>query len=318
MIRRNHPIAARSLVKFSALILLTLGLIGWGSWTYLLTSPAQADSVTLTLPPGSSVLKVGQLLQAHNLIRSARVFQLYVRLNSLSIQAGDYTLEPQSLPALALALTSGRQAEIRVTIPEGYRREQIAELFSAKLSLDPQAFLNATEGLEGYLFPDTYSFLQGTSVATAVETLQANFEKKARSLNLTADDVTLASIIEREALTPAEKPVVSGILKNRLAAGWPLEVDASIQFIMGKSGDWWPTPLLGDRSRKSLYNTYQNRGLPPGPICNPGLLSLQAAAAPASTPYFFYLHDQDGRIHYATTNAEHEANIAKYITRASR
>ncbi len=314
MTHQKSRTVARSLAKYSLLGVFILLVAGAVYWRYLLSSPSQSNTLhSLTIPPGSSVLKIGQILSSSGLIRSPRAFQLYVRLQNLSLQAGDYTLTPAPLPEIARTLTQGRQNEIKLTIPEGYRREQIAELVASKLDLDATKFNEATLDLEGYLFPDTYSFTPDATIQSVVERLQANFELKARDLNLTKDDVILASIIEREALTKAEKPVVAGILMNRLKEGWPLEVDASIQYIMGKPGGWWPTPLLGDRKLKSPYNTYLNRGLPPAPIGNPGLISLSAVKNPEKSDYYFYLHDKNGGIHYARTNAEHEANIVKYI-----
>ena len=315
MTHRKKHIDARSLVRFSLVSLALLAIFGIATWQYLLTPPNNGSQVTLNIPPGSSVLKIGQILYDNNLIRSPRVFQLYIRFNNISLQAGDYSLSPAKLPLIAQSLTQGKENEIRITIPEGYRREQIAELLEQKLTIDPLEFMNATTELEGYLFPDTYSFNEGSTVSNVVARLEQNFETKARDLNLSREDVILASIVEREALSVAEKPVVAGILKNRLADGWALEVDATIQYIMGKSGDWWPTPLLGDRTRKSAYNTYLNRGLPPGPIGNPGLVSLKAVKNPEKTEYYFYLHDKTGTIHYAKTNAEHEQNIARYISK---
>lgn len=316
MTTRKSRTAARSLAKFSFLVVIVTLLLGIFLWRYYTTPPSIAPSrVQISIPSGSSVLKIGEILAANNLIRSPRAFQLYVRTKNLSLQAGDYTLDKASLTEIANTLTKGRENEIKVTIPEGYRREQIAELLASKLGIDPKEFISKTDELEGYLFPDTYSFVKDSTAEDIIQRMQDNFELKARNQNLTREDVVLASIVEREALTPAEKPIVAGILKNRLRDGWALEVDASIQYIMGKPGDWWPTPLLGDRSRKSPYNTYQNRGLPPGPIGNPGLVSLSAVKNPAPTDYYFYLHDKSGGIHYAATNAEHEANIAKYITK---
>ncbi len=314
MTRKMARTAGHSLVKFSLVIILILGLGGWGTWQFFSTSPTSSKaSLSITIPPGSSVLKVGQLLSDQGLIRSPRVFQLYVRLNNLSIQAGDYTLTPANLPTLAAKLTSGRKNELRVTIPEGYRREQIAEVVEAKLAIDQKEFLTLSKGLEGTLFPDTYSFVEGATAADVIKVMTENFAKKTSDLELSINDIILASIVEREALTPAEKPVVAGILKNRLNDGWALEVDATIQYIMGNSKEWWPIPLLGDRKRTSPYNTYLNRGLPPAPIGNPGLVALSAVVSPKSTPYYFYLHDKTGVIHYAVTNAEHEANVDKYI-----
>lgn len=314
MTHKKGRTGALSLARFSLVVLTLLAIMGIATWQYLLTPPQVGSQVTLTIPSGSSVLKIGQILYDNNLIRSPRLFQLYIRLNNISLQAGDYSLSPAKLPLIAQSLTQGRENEIRITIPEGYRREQIAELLEQKLGLSKAEFMSVTNELEGYLFPDTYSFSEGSTTTDVVARFEQNFETKARDLNLRSEDVILASIVEREALTVAEKPVVAGILQNRLRDGWALEVDATIQYIMGKPGNWWPTPLLGDRTRKSGYNTYLNRGLPPGPIGNPGLVSLQAVKNPEKTDYYFYLHDKSGIIHYARTNAEHEANIAKYVS----
>ncbi|RIK51960.1 endolytic transglycosylase MltG [Candidatus Microgenomates bacterium] len=315
MTHKKGRTAALSLARFSLVVLALLTVFGIATWQYLLTPPKDGSQVTLTIPPGSSVLKIGQILYANNLIHSPRLFQLYIRLNNISLQAGDYSLSPAKLPLIAQSLTQGKENEIRITIPEGYRREQIAELLAQKLGLNRADFMSTTTELEGYLFPDTYNFSEGSTVADVVNRLESNFEVKARELNLSREDVILASIVEREALSIAEKPIIAGILQNRLRDGWALEVDATIQYIMGKPGDWWPTPLLGDRNRKSAYNTYLNRGLPPGPIGNPGLVSLSAVKNSEKTDYYFYLHDKSGVIHYAKTNAEHEQNIARYISK---
>ncbi|MBI4033134.1 MAG: endolytic transglycosylase MltG, partial [Candidatus Blackburnbacteria bacterium] len=141
--------------------------------------------------------------------------------------------------------------------------------------------------------------------------------------------VTLASIVERETLTDEERPIVAGILLKRLEAGWPLQADATLQYAIAsvnctlrketsaaqsvKCEDWWPIPSSEDKKIKSLYNTYLNRGLPPGPIANPGLSSIKAVVSPQDSPYWFYLHDGNGKIHYAKTSEEHAENIRKYL-----
>lgn len=315
MTHRKRPTDARSLVRFS---LLFFGIfIIWALWNWIM-SPVDpsANFNAIEIKSGSSVKAIAKTLKSNNIIRSENLFVLYVRFKDLKLKAGDYTLSAsQSIPELAQSLTTGRENEIRVTIPEGYRREQIAEVIETKLGIKQLDFLSASKGIEGTLFPDTYSFSKDAIAMDVVKVMTDTFVKKTASLDLSQDDIILASIVEREALTPAEKPVVAGILKNRLADGWALEVDATIQYIMGKSGDWWPVPLLGDRKRVSPYNTYLNRALPPAPIGNPGIVALAAVASPAATPYYFYLHDKTGVIHYATTNAGHVANIAKYINK---
>jgi UPF0755 protein len=129
--------------------------------------------------------------------------------------------------------------------------------------------------------------------------------------------ITLASIIEREGQTNEDRPVIAGILMNRLEAGWPLQADATLQYALGyqsKDKTWWKKTLYDeDKKINSPYNTYANPGLPPGPISNPGLASIQAAIYPKKTDYWYYLHDPAGGVHYAITLEEHNANIAKFL-----
>jgi UPF0755 protein len=132
--------------------------------------------------------------------------------------------------------------------------------------------------------------------------------------NLTfSQAVILASLLERETKTDTERPIVAGILINRLNLGMPLQVDASVQYAVGTPADWWPIITLNDLKVNSLYNTYKYAGLPPAPIANPGLSSFKAALNPAQTDYLYYISDTSGQIHYAKTLAEQNANIAKYL-----
>lgn len=309
---RSKPKLILSIAEgLAAILLLTF------AYLYVLSRPVAktAPSQDFVIQKGESAIAIAKHLKTQGLIRSPLYFRLLVKLQNLSLQAGNFSLSPSSTPLhLAQQLTKGYGIDISITIPEGFRREQIAEVVEQKLGIKSVDFLgSAPLKLEGYLFPDTYSFAKEVTADEVVQSLRANFDKRTTSLNLSVSDVILASILERETLSDAEKPIVAGILSKRLKEGWPLEVDASIQYIMGNSKEWWPVPLLGDRARKSPYNTYLNKGLPPTPIGNPGLTSLKAVISPESSPYYFYLHDKSGAIHYAVTNAEHEANVAKYI-----
>jgi len=312
MMRKPKNTVGRFLVRFSLLVSLFFGIFIYSQFRPV---SSRESWIEIEIPRGSSVATIANKLHKENLLRSPLAFRLYVKFSDLNLQAGIYTLSPHySLQELALSLTEGYAKEVTLTIPEGLRVEQIAELVSSKLGTSSTEFIKLAKAKEGYLFPNTYRFADGTTNARVLEKLTTQFSTETKNLNITKDDVILASIIERETLSDAEKPVVAGILKKRLAENWPLEVDASIQYIMGSSQEWWPIPLLGDRKRPSTYNTYLNRGLPPTPICNPGLASLRVATNPESSPYYFYLHDKSGGIHYATTLSEHTANIAKYIS----
>ncbi len=169
---------------------------------------------------------------------------------------------------------------------------------------------------EGYLFPDTYFFFPSATTDIVTKTLEDNFVQKTKEFrDLSKDDfarmIILASIVEKEAAGDQDREIIAGIYSNRLRLGMPLGADATLSFITCKaSSELTVTDLKID----SPYNTYTHKGLPPAPISNPGILSIRAAAHPATTPYLYYLHDKNGVIHYAMTLAEHDRNIAKYLS----
>lgn len=286
---------------------------------------------------GSSAIRIGNDLEEEGLIQNALAFKIYSQVTGKSkrIQAGEYRLSPHfSLAEIVNQLTKG-PVEVWVTVPEGLRREQIVERFISGLGKDGedaitfrQEFLAESEGLEGYLFPDTYLFPKTVSAATVVNKLQttfdtkiADFEEGIEGSDLTLEEiVTLASIIERETKTDEERPIVAGILINRLEQGMALQADATVQYTAATidcegtiSCEWWPTVTRADLDIDSLYNTYEYPGLPPGPIANPGISSLRAAINPANTDYFYYIHEPSGQIHYAETLDEHNANVRRYL-----
>lgn len=305
MTRTPKNTAVRSLAKYSVVVLLLVAL-----YFYYLTSPVSknGDIQVFEVKKGESAATIATHLKSAGLIRSPLYFRILVRAKGLSLQAGTFQISPAAPPdQVALFLTSAKTIDRKLTIPEGYRSEQIAETAGFTVS----EFKTAAKGLEGQLFPDTYFVKEGITPAELVTLMHDNFNKKVGSVDQST--LILASLIERETKGDAEKPIVAGILKKRLNALWPLELDATIQYILGKPGDWWPDTTLLDRKISSKYNTYLNRGLPPAPIGNPGLAAINAARAPQESPYWFYLHDQTGHIHYAETLKEHNQNIATYI-----
>lgn len=309
MTRSKRLTVARSLAKFS-LSILAVTILGGAILGYWASRPAtkQTKIVDFEVVSGASVKTIANSLQEANLIKSPLYFRYLVRLNNLSLQAGNYQLDSSASPLnIAQTLTRGLATSVKITIPEGYRSEQIAQV----ANLPIKEFLSAVGQLEGRLFPDTYFVKEDITSAELVTLMHNNFQKKVGDID--NDTLILASLIERESKGDAEKPVVAGILVKRLRAGWPLELDATVQYVLGKPESWWPNTTLLDRQTKSPYNTYLNLGLPPTPIGNPGLTSIKAAQNPVESPYWFYLHDRSGTIRYAETNDEHNQNIAKYI-----
>lgn len=285
-------------------------------WFYQNATSVSSEKVfeDFLIVKGSGASLVGNNLYKEGLIKSPLAFRLYVQVTGKSgkIQAGEYRLTPSfSLFQLVEELGKG-PVEIWVTVPEGLRREEIASKFASSLGKNKEfidEFLVASEDHEGHLFPDTYLFPKTSTATVIVNKMVATFESKTADLNLTKSDVILASLIERETKTNAERPVVAGILNNRLDIGMALQVDATLQYAKGS----WEPIFVSDKSVNSPFNTYKFAGLPPSPICNPGLSSLSAAATPEDSDYFYYLHASDGQIYYGRTLDEHNENIRKYL-----
>lgn len=265
---------------------------------------------------GDSTKLIASKLAGVGLIRSPFGFRVVVKLSGLAgkLQAGVYELAPSmSTATIASELTDGHDTQLTFLIPEGFRIEQIAARAQESLNIPAKDFIAAAKGQEGYLFPAKYYFAAGTTADQVVKRMRNTFTQNTDTLTVSPDAVIIASLLEKETKGDDEKPVVAGILKKRMANGWPLQLDATISYIAGSSKEWWPETTVADRKRPSVYNTYLHPGLPPAPICNPGLAAIKAAITPQDSPYWFYLHDKQGVIHYAATDAEQQANIVKYI-----
>lgn len=301
-------------------LFLILILASVAIWFYQSSQPVSSNKAfkDFLITKGSSAGQIGKKLQDAGLVKSTIAFKIYTQFTGVSgkIVAGEYKLTPSySLFQVVNQLTKG-PLEIWVTIPEGLRREEIAIKFKTALDKDDafvSEFLLASKGKEGYLFPETYLFPKDITGTVVVKKMLDTFDIKTKTLSLTKDQVILASLLERETKTNAERPIVAGILMNRLNAGMPLQVDASVQYAIGNSKDWWPILTLIDLKINSPYNLYKFTGLPPTPIANAGFSSFSAAFNPTSNDYWYYIHDTSGVIHYAKTLAEHNANVRKYL-----
>lgn len=287
---------------------------------------------------GASAESVANNLYDQGLIRSSLAFKFYLQLigQAGSILPGEYNLSPSMTIQDISEKIRSRPDEFWVTIREGLRREQIPAIFINSLGMTgneaktfSQEFLEASKDLEGFLFPETYLFPPDVNGAQAVFRLKNTFDQKTANLSeeIARSDysidqiVTLASLIEREAITDDERFVIAGILFNRMEIGMPLQIDATVQYaranaICNELSDcnWWEPVLVGDLNYYvSPYNTYTSNGIPPAPIANPGLKSIEAILRPVESNYLFYLHDRQGNIHYAENVQQHNINKANYI-----
>lgn len=292
-----------------------IGIYYWWSGELRPVQPGSDQEIAITVTPNQTAAQTIRQLADNSLIKSSLAAKLYLQFSGLDqkIRPGSYSLSPGlNLPAIIEALTSGPK-DIRVTIPEGWRREQVAARLSSALpAFDSQEFLLLTATLEGQLFPDTYLIPPTASTSEITNILLANFVKKS-GLELPAqrDVLILASLVEREAKADPDRAIIAGIFQKRLAASWPLQVDASAQYALGTSRQWWPENI--DTKYPSPYNTYLQPGLPPAPIASPGLASIRAVLLPADSPYWYYLTGNDGQTYYASTLTQHNLNIDKYL-----
>lgn len=314
----------RLIILLCLFILFFILAVTWWNNGQKAVNIADTGSKMFVIRPETNVREISSLLKKEGLIKDPVVFFLLVKKLGIekNIQAGDYLLSP-SLSALDVArsLTKG-VVDIWVTIPEGKRAEEIAEILKEKIPSYKDSWKEILASHEGYLFPDTYLIPKDASIQLIANLLQNTFAEKYLTLkpsttNLSKEEIViLASLIEREARHPEDRPLVSSVIHNRLDSGMALQIDATVQYALGFNANdstWWKKELTAsDLKIDSAYNTYINVGLPPSPIANPGLAALVAAAHPANTNYYYYITDKKLINHYARTNAEHIANIQKY------
>ena len=339
IIRRPRNIAVRFLRKFNLVILLLIAVIiggfFWWRWAISPFSQPPGQSQIFVIHKGEGLSLIAQRLKDAGLIRDSSAFKILILVKGLSgqIQAGAFRVNPSwKVEEIAYLLTHG-SLDIWLTFPEGWRREEFGRRLAANLEgFSYPQFLEQTDELEGYLFPDTYLISKDASPSSVIKIFTNNFERKyslelqsaAKERDLSQSQVIiLASIVEREAKAEKDRPIVAGILLKRWQENWPLQADATVQYAVANSQlpapnsqleNWWPKKLSKtDLQIDSPYNTYKYRGLPPGPICNPGLASIKAIIYPQETDYWFYLSDTKGGMHYAKTDEEHEENIEKYL-----
>ncbi len=311
--------------------LLLIFAIGFGVYYYEGSLPAQPnnkETATFIINRGESVNTIINNLAKEDLIRNKLVFFLIVKRLGIEseIQAGLFRLSPSmNAEQIAESLTQGSD-DVWVTIIEGIRKEEVAQILSNELGIPESEFIQQAE--EGTLFPDTYLIPRTATIQQILTIFENNFNTKyneelraeARASGLTDNQVlTLASMVEREANTATAMQEVASIMVKRWRNDWPLEIDATVQYILGyqeDTGTWWKQHLtVDDLAIQSLYNTYEHPGLPPAPIASPGLTAINAVInADVNTPYWFYISNRDGsEMHYSRTLEEHNENIQKHL-----
>lgn len=297
------------------------------------TGAESREAVRVVVPAGATFRTAADSLVSAGIIRSGRLFGLYAKLagRDRALKPGTYLLQPGlSWASLLDDLTAGKGLVATVTIPEGWSLADIVPLLARRLEVPPESVTAAVRDsallarlgspgptLEGYLFPETYSFTPGTTARAAVGDMVREFERRWRpawtarldSIGMTRHAlVTLASIVEKEARVADERPVIAAVYTNRLRVGMLLQADPTVQYALGQHVD---RVLFKHLEIDSPYNTYRYPGLPPGPIASPGEASLEAAVHPADVPYLYFVARADGRHEFRMTFAEHEQAIAR-------
>lgn len=274
--------------------------------------PNTTTNQTVEISAGSTHAQIAKQLSDAGLVKSPVAFLAYLRLTRATIQPGPYQLSAnESASEIAGRLTKGDYQTIKITLLEGWRATDMEKYLVADKGLKQLVgFGAAAQADEGYLFPDTYEVRVDITTPDLIKLLRDNFQKRTADLkNITPDVIILASIIEREAGSDADRPIIASVYENRLKQGMKLQADPTVQYALGS----WAVITAADLANTtSPYNTYLNAGLPPGPICNPGLASIKAAITPASTNYLFFFtaHSQT---YYSTTLAEQQAKIKLYF-----
>jgi UPF0755 protein len=334
--RRRGTRALRVLIA-GVVFLAVAAAAAWWMIRPVSGDPHAAPAVVV-IPPGTTAWGVGRRLADAGVVRSAGAVVLVSRVLRLAdrLQQGEYAVRPSlSTMDIVRMISRGESIQHRVVVPEGYTVAQIADVLAASGIADRDRVLalglrggrtlnRATledlpiDSLEGYLFPDTYQFPRGLPEAAVLGRFLDHFDAKvgsevraaARARGLTLHQLlTVASIIEREARVPEERSIIAGVIYNRLARGMRLEIDATVLYALGAHKT---VVTLKDLEVDSPYNTYRHAGLPPGPIANPGLAAIAAAATPADVPYFYYVLRPDGRHHFSRTPDEHLDAVRRY------
>ena len=318
------PISEERRVPLFVWALLVLFLVTLFIAWRLIAAPSEfVQNTVINVRAGWGVSDIARELELRHVVASAKVFRAVVSLGGgdRNIPAGIYRFErPEHVFRIAGHFVGKHGGTtVKITFPEGSTAKQIATIAVQNFpQFDETTFLDLANLDEGFLFPDTYFFYDTATSGEVYETLKENFNKKTEPLQIEAqtlgrswrDVVILASLIEEEAMTPEDRRLVAGILLRRIELDMYLGVDATFVYTHGKAS----SEITGDDLRSDdPYNTYRHKGLPPGPITNPGIDAIEAALHPTPSRYLYYLSDKEQAMHYAETFDEHKANKAKYL-----
>jgi|MudIll2142460700_1097286.scaffolds.fasta_scaffold01626_2 UPF0755 protein len=341
--RHFYPIVVWALVALVVTVLALAGLVLVGVKTPY--RGYTADSILIQIPPRTSTVEILTTLEKAGVLRDWRLGLVALRIvhHGKTLKAGEYRFSGERTPEqVVLSIVAGDVVTYRITVPEGFTADEVFALFSSQgfgfpadyrfLFGRPAEVEGVPPGaptLEGFLFPDTYTVTRSMSAREIVTTmtrqfarkLPATFEERGRAVGLSLlQAITLASLVERETAIPDERGLVSAVYHNRLRKRMLLQADPTTIYALKRSGQWRGNLARSQLTVDEPYNTYVRPGLPPGPICNPGLAALEAAVAPADVTHLFFVAKGDGSHLFSESYEEQQRNVARYFEarRASR
>ena len=311
------------------LILIAAAVVGYV--VYIPFGPATETFVDIA--PGTGTPAIARQLEKSGIIRSRYAFDALHLTKHGTLKAGEYRFDHAApMTEVYARIVRGDVYTVALKIPEGYNIFDIAQAVAAAGLGSRDAFLAAErqhteliawlpqdsahpQSLEGYLFPDTYFFSRHATPVQMLSTMVRRFRQVRNQLGLTGDiqqTVTMASLVEKEVNQDSERPLVAGVFVNRIAKGIPLATDPTVIYAALLENRWRGEIYASDLQSTSAYNTYKHTGLPPGPICNPGIAALRAAMAPAKTDYLYFVSDAAGHSRFSTDLKQHAEQVEAY------
>jgi UPF0755 protein len=335
--RKRHVYPVLSWVVALVVLLLAVGL---SLVLFFVRAPYQGYAgadVVVSIAPRTPSMTIFTLLESKGVLRDARLGLIALKVfhRGKTLKAGEYRFAGARTPEqVVLSLVAGDVVTYRITVPEGFTAEEVFTLFASQgfstlrdyeaLFQKPGEFEGLPKDaptLEGFLFPDTFTITRsmgareilGAMTRQFARRLPEGFEQKARAMGLSVlEATTLASLVEKETAVSGERPIVSGVYRNRMRKGMLLQCDPTTIYALKRLGIWRGSLARSELAVDEPYNTYVKPGLPPGPICNPGIASLHAAIAPADVPFLYFVAAGDGSHHFSQDYEEQQRNAARY------
>jgi UPF0755 protein len=287
-----------------------LGFVGYIYFNIKIAPGKSSENKIFEILPEDGTFLIADNLKAKGLVRSAIIFAYYAKIKGVTFYPGEYYLrENMNMDEILMPLKNKEIKEYKITIPEGWRITQIADYLNEKNIVKKDDFIFSAKDKEGYLFPDTYRLSIDVTADEIVSKMVENYNTRTRDIKVSKDDLILASIVEREAKNNDDRAKIAGVFMNRVSNNMFLGSDATVEYA---KGNWLPITKKDIETVDSPFNTYKYKGLPPAPICNPGLLSIKAAIKPESVDWFYFFTLKDGSAVFSRTGYEHDLNLEKY------